>query len=219
MAQPKKSHLPDRKHAPKKTGKRLPRPEDPSELVTEQTEMSAGPKGSLLAEQPPKPKIVGDRFQAFYLKPYFQKDGKSGKLSVAMAFSVALEKEHRPLLPKIVAEKYHDVLKRGCAGMKLRQIPAQAVEIYLEPDSPNVYLELPAAKVTNAALALIQRKGEGAARKVIRFAFRLEIFIPKDAKSDPISYFAERNIQNDFWLKMEETNVKLFDDEEDEEGE
>jgi hypothetical protein len=214
MARPKHDALPDKKHAPKRTGKRLPRPEDPAELVTEQTEM----KGSLLAEQPPKPKIVGDRMQVFYLKPYFQKDAKSGKLSVAMAFSVALEKEHRPLLPKIVADGYHDILKKGRKSMALSSIPGQHAQIYLSHDAKEELLDLPAAKVTNAALALIERKGEGSARKVIRLSFRLQVHLPNE-QNDGVSYFAERNLQNDFWLKMEETNAKLFDDEEDEEGE
>lgn len=220
MARPK-SALPDKKNAPKKTGKRGIKPLDPVEdfekPVTEQTEMSAGPKGSLLADNPPKPRVMGDRMQVFYLKPYFAKSAK-GNLTVSLAFSVALEKEHKELLPKIVADGYHDILKKGRKGLQLRSIPGQHVQIFLSHDSDDYILELGAAKVTNAALALIERKGEGAARKVIRFSFRLMVPIPKDAKSDSVSYFAERNLQNDFWMKLEEAAEKLWDEDEAEEA-
>jgi hypothetical protein len=214
----KNSHLPDKKNAPKKTGKRGIKPLDPEadfdKAVTQQTEMSAGPRGSsLLVEQPPKPRVVGDRFEAFYLKPFFQKDPKTGKLSVALAFSVALEKEHRPLLPKMVSDAYHDILKKGRKGMQLRSIPGQQARIYISHDAAEELLDLPAAKVMSAALALIEKKGEGSARKIIRFSFRLQVPIPKDAKSDPVSYFAERNLQNNFWMKLDEANASLFEDE------
>jgi len=218
----KKSLLPDKKNAPKKTGKRLPVPEDKTSaeekidklttVVTKQNE------GSLIANNPPKPKVVGSRFEAFYLKPYFAKSPK-GDLSVSLAFSVALEKEHKELLPKIVAEAYHDVLKRGRKSMTLRNVPGQRVELYMEHDSKKVALFLAAAKVTSASLALIERKGEGAARKVIRFSFRLQVPIPAAAESDPVSYFAERNLQNSFWLILEEADPALFETQgDDEEG-
>jgi len=215
-----KSHLPDKKNAPKKTGKRLPYPESPEEKIATLTTVvtKQEPTGSLLANNPPKPKVVGDRFEAFYLKPYFAKSPK-GDLSVALAFSVALEKEHKELLPKIVADAFHDVTKKGRKGMTLRNVPGQRVEIYLSHDSKGTTLFLAAAKVTNAALALIERKGEGAARKVIRFSFRLQVPIPAGAATDDVSYFAERNLQASFWLKMEEADASLFEEEAEEEGE
>lgn len=219
----KKSLLPDKKNAPKKTGKRLPHPEDKDDaeskieklttVVTKQNE------GSLLADNPPKPKVIGDRFEAFYLKPYFAKSAK-GDLTVALAFSVALEKEHKELVPKIVADAYHDVLKKGRKSMTLRNVPGQRVEVFLAHDSKDPVIFLAAAKMISTSLALIERKGEGAARKVIRFSFRLQVPLPKNAKTDDVSYFAERNLQNAFWMKLEECDRALFEGDDDtEEGE
>ena len=218
MARTSKSHLPDKKHAPKKTGKRLPPPEDPEDKIEKLTTVVTKQEatGSLLADNPPKPKVVGDRFEAFYLKPHFAKSAK-GDLSVALAFSVALEKEHKELLPKLVADAYHDVLKKGRKSMTLRNVPGQRVEIFLQNDDKSPELFLPAAKITSTTLALVERKGEGAARRVIRFSFRLQVPIPAQAKTDQVSYFAERNLQASFWLKMEEADPALFD-EPDEEG-
>lgn len=231
MAKKEKGLLPDKKNAPKKTGKRGPQPLDPEKDFDSPTRKDAEEKqgklttivtkqqeqGSLLANNPPKPKVVGDRFEAFYLKPYFAKSPK-GDLSVSLAFSVALEKEHKDLLPKIVADAYHDVLKKGRKSMTLRGIPGQRVEIFISHDSKETTLFMPAAKVISAGLALIERKGEGAARKVIRFSFRLQVPIPANAKSDDVSYFAERNLQNSFWLKLAEADPELFKDEDEDEG-
>jgi hypothetical protein len=214
-----KSLLPDKKSAPKRTGKRGIKPLDPKEdfdtptkleklttLVTKQE------NDFLVGVAPPKPKVVGDRFEAFYLKPIFAKSAK-GDLTVALAFSVALEKEHKDLLPKLVADGYHDVLKKGRKALTLRGVPGQHVEIYLSHDTKESTLTLPAAKVISTTLALVERKGEGAARKVIRFSFRLQVPIPANSKSDDVSYFAERNLQNSFWLKLEDADPKLFEDE------
>jgi hypothetical protein len=206
----------------KKTGKRLPYPADPEDpkdnpekqietLTTVVTKQQA--TGSLVADNPPKPKVVGDRFEAFYLKPHFAKSPK-GDLSVALAFSVALEKEHKELLPKIVAEAYHDVLKKGRKSMTLNGIPGQRVSVYLSHDSKGEILFLAAAKLTSASLALVERKGEGAARKVIRFSFRLQVPLPAGSKTDDVSYFAERNLQNSFWIKLEEADPALFEEDE-----
>lgn len=206
--------LPDRKHAPKKTGKRLQPPEDPNDQSEKLTTIVTK-QGSLLADNPPKPKVVGDRMEVFYIKPIFSKSAK-GDLSVSLAFSVALEKEHKDLLPQIVADAYHDVLKKGRKSLTLRNVPGQRVELYLSHDAKDVLLFLAAAKVTSASLALIERKGEGAARKVIRFSFRLQVPIPAQAKSDKVSYFAERNLQNSFWMKTEDADPELFKEDEDE---
>lgn len=204
------SLLPDKKNAPKKSGKGMKPPEDADEKIGKLTTIVTK-QGSLLADNPPKPKVVGDRFEAFYLKPKFDKTPK-GKLFVGLPFTVALEKAHKELMPAIVASGYTDLLKKGRAGMKLKNIPSQRVEVFSAHDSKSPALFLSAARVTFANLALIQRKGEGVARRVIRFSFRFEVPIPAQAESDPVSHFAERNIQNTFWIKMEQTDQTLFDD-------
>jgi hypothetical protein len=213
---PKDGLLPSKKNAPKKTGKALKPPEDKKDLeeqagklstiVTKQTDT-----GSLQADNPPKPKVVGERFQVFYLKPRFEKTPK-GRLYVRLPFTVTMEKEHKELMPSIVASGYTDLMKVGRSGMKLKNIPSQRAEIFPAHDSKSPALFLSAARVTFANLALIQRKGEGVARRVIRFAFSLEIPIPAQADSDPVSHFAERNIQNTFWMKWEGTDQNLFDE-------
>lgn len=212
------SHLPDKKNAPKRTGKAGPRlPLDPNEDFNTPTRKApaeqlaeldkpAEKKGSLLAEQPPKPKVVGDRMEVFYLKPIFGKTPK-GDITVAMQITVPLEDGHLDLLPKIIADGYKDVTKKGRKSMNFRELPGQRAEFYLSSDSKDVALELPAAKMINAGLAIVERKGEGSARRVIRLSFRLQVKLSRD-----VTNFAEHNLQNNFWLKLEETQDALFDE-------
>ena len=68
-----------------------------------------------------------------------------------------------------------------------------------------------AAKMTQANLAIVQRKGEGTARKVVRLSFRLQALM-----NASISTFAENNLNNDFWLELENSQKALWDDEEEE---
>ena len=104
------SHLPDRKHAPKKTGK----------LSTKPTQMKVGPAPSLFVEQPPKPRISNDRFRAFFDRPTFKKYEDLPLIS--LKFSVPLEKAHDALLPKICSEAHKDMGKRGRDLIRLKDI-------------------------------------------------------------------------------------------------
>jgi len=166
--------------------------------------------GSLLAEQPPKPKVVGDRFEVFYIKPIFAKTTK-GDITVSLATTVPLENEHDGLLPKIIHDAYKDILKKGRTGMNLNGIPGQHAAFYLTPDIKEESLVLPAAKMTNVSLALVQRKGEGESRKVIRLSFRLQVKL-----SAEVARFAEHNLANNFWLSLKDSEETLWDEEDEE---
>jgi hypothetical protein len=202
--------LPDRKHAPKKTGKRMKPPEDKKDLIAE-LDKPTGKQASLLVEQPPKPKVVGDRMEAFYIKPVWMKAPKSGDIVIIMRMSLPIEKEHKEVLPKIVADGYNDVKKKGHTGANL-EVPGQKVTFYLTPDDKDPVLELPAARFVHANLRLIQRKGEGSARKVIRFAFELHVKFEAH-----VAKFAELNLGNHYWIKMDKMQGELFEDEGEEE--
>lgn len=206
MAQPKKSHLPDRKHAPKKTGKRLPPPEDPAEkLVTTQTEMKVGP-GTLLVEQPEKPGIANGRFRVFYDKPTFKKFKEEVPL-ISLRFSVPLEKGHDPLLPKIAAEAHRDLSKRGRDLIRLKDIPAQHALLFISEHHATEIAALPACKMMGN-IAVVERRGEGTSRKIVRLAFQLQT-----VRSESLAHFAEMNMGADFWLQLRDTQERLWDEE------
>ena len=204
-----KSLLPDPKNAPKKTGKRLPRPIDPLEdfdkPVTKQTAMNA--EGSLLAKQPETPAVVNGRMKVFYAKPEHSK--YKDTILISLHMSVPITKDHLKLVPKQIADGYHDVNKKGRSRINFRDLPNQAVEFFLDTESKRPAMKLPATKLVGANLAIVERKGEGTARKVIRWAFQIQA-----EHSEALETFSGLNLQNDFWITMEDSQKELWDEEE-----
>jgi len=207
-------HLP--KRAPKKSGKRGIGPKvdalDPvKDFETPVKKEVEEPKGSLLVEQPPAPTVVGDRILMHYLKPTFSKTKKGMRL-VAMHLSFALTEEHTAdsLLPKGIRESWEVISKQGRKKLDLIGIPGQRAEFFMTQDIDDVMLVLPAAEMTNVSLAVIQKKGDGQAQKIIRLSFRLQVPV-----SHEVERFAVSNYGNDWWLQLEETDEPLFDEDED----
>jgi len=203
-----KHALPDKKNAPKKTGKKGIGPLNVEDDFKEPVRKEPEQKGSLLVEQPKRPTVVGDRFEAFFLKPSFSKT-KDGKKLVGLRFTVPLEDEHDGLLPKIVHEGYKDVKKKGRNKIGFNGVPGQCVDIYLSQDIKEEALTLPAAKFLNSRIDIIERKGEGATRKVIRLSFTLQV-----EQSHEVRNFATESHGANFWLQMEETEEMLWDEDE-----
>jgi hypothetical protein len=201
-----RSVLPEK--PPKRTGKRGVGPKlDP--VVDFDSPVKKDPpeaKGSLLAEQPPKPTIVGDRMEVFYLKPLFGKTPK-GDITVSLAITLPVKDEHDGLLPKIVHDGYKDILKKARKAINFSELPGQRAEFYISSDAKDESLVLPAAKMLSTSLMLIQRKGEGQSRHVVRLSFRLQVKL-----SHEVAHFAENNLQNSFWLKLSESQEELFDE-------
>lgn len=150
---------------------------------------------------------MNGRMKVFYDKPYFTKS--KDHILVALQLSIPLEQEHDELLPKIVIEAHKDVLKRGRKRIVLNGIPAQHASIFLTHDDPEDLVVLPACKLVSANVALVERKGEGSSRKVVRFSFRLQA-----ESSRALAVFAESNLANDFWLVMKESQESLWDEDE-----
>ena len=76
-------------------------------------------------------------------------------------------------------------------------------------DIDDVKLVLPAAEMTNVSLAVIQKKGDGQAQKIIRLSFRLQVPV-----SHEVERFAVSNYGNDWWLQLEETDEPMFEEDE-----
>jgi hypothetical protein len=200
-----KDHLPRR--APKKTGKSGIKPldadDDFDKPVTKQS-----PMGPLAADNPPQPSVMNGRIKVFYDKPVISKEKDS--ILIALKFTVPLEENHDKLLPKIVADAHHDLLKRGRSRMNLKDIPAQHAMLFLSSDNKEDLITMPACKMIGTNVAVVQRKGEGTARKVVRLAFSLQA-----PHSKVLANFAELNLANDFWLELEDSQEELWDAEED----
>jgi len=207
MPKKKEKHaLPER--APKKSGKRGIGPIDPVSDFDKPVTRAPEPKGSSLqADVPPAPSIANGRFKIFYDRPFITKI--RDRILIALQITVPLEDEHAELLPKIVADAQHDVLKRGRKKIICNGIPAQHVSFFLTSDRKEELLTVPACKMINTNIAIVERKGEGSARKVTRLSFRLQA-----ERSQPLATFAELNLANDFWVEMKESQESLWDEDE-----
>ncbi len=122
----------------------------------------------------------------------------------------------QPPKPTIVGDRmevfyYRDVLKKARKAINFSELPGQRAEFYISSDAKEESLVLPAAKMINTSLALIQRKGEGQSRQVVRLSFRLQVKLSRE-----VAHFAENNLQNSFWLKLSESQKELFDEADDE---
>ena len=182
---------------------------DQDKARTAKEQGAAEQEGSLLAEQPPKPKVVGNRMEVFYDKPFFGKF--KDVVTLALVCTLPVEKEHETLLPKLIRDAYHDIIKKGRKSSTLKDadLPGQRVAFYLNDVIKEEILVMPAAKLIHVALSEVQRKGEGVSRKVIRLAFRLQVKL-----SHEVATFAEHNLQNNFWITLQDTEESLFDEEE-----
>lgn len=212
-------HLPDRKNAPKKTGPKRGvggvQPLDESkdfDQPTKKTPEKDEDQPELLETPaaPPKPTVVKGRFEATILPPIYSSAPKSGDKLISIRVSLALTDDHKKIFPKIVEDSWGWVRKPNRPKATIN-MPAQTARFYLAHDVDEEEIGLPIAKVTNANLAVIQKKGDGTALKIIRFQFRLQV--PWSAQ---VSKFVDSHYNVKLWLEMKTTQEKLFDEEEDE---
>lgn len=213
---PAHSHLPDKKNAPKKTGPKSGvggvRPLDAAKDFDSPTKKDPESDQPELLETPKekKPVVVKGRFIATILPPIYSSQPKSGDKLISFRISFALTEEHEGVFPKIVEEGWKWVKKPHRPKTTI-DMPGQTVRFYLTHDDKEEELGLPVAKVTNANLAVIQKKGDGTALKVIRFQFRLQV--PWSAQ---VSKFADSHYNTTMWLEMKTTQEALFDTDEEE---
>ena len=215
--------LPLKSNAPKKSGKKTlaGRPLDQNEDFEKPLTKEKSPeqklealdkptekKGSLLIEHPESPTAVNGRMKAFYGTPRYSK--YKDVVLISLQMSIPLSEKHLKLLPKIVAAGFHGLNdKEGFTRINLKNIPPQHVTFYLESDRKTAILSLPATKVISANVALIEQKGEGKIRSIVRFAFYLQ-----SEDSDLISNFARLNVDNNFWIEMSQSQKSLWDENE-----
>lgn len=211
---PAHSHLPDKKNAPKKTGPKSGvggvRPlEAAKDFDTPAKKAPENDQPELLeVPKEKKPVVVKERFEATILPPVYSSAPKSGDKMISFKISLSLSEEHDKLFPKVVQDAWAWVKRPNHPKVSIG-IPPQIVHFYLVSDATEEELTLPIAKVTNANLAVILKKGEGRALRVIRFQFRLQV--PWSAQ---VSKFADSHYDMNLWLKMQTTQEQLFDTEE-----
>jgi hypothetical protein len=201
-AKPSKNLLPDKKNAPRKSGKRLPRPEDPEDVKQE-------PEQQELLSVPPAPSIQNGKMAVHFVKFSTDKT-KNGKRIVNLDFSLELEDAHKGKLPAEVADAWKDLARGSIKRIDADDVGTQNVSLSLAPDG-KVDLEIVAA-VPKASISRITQKGKGKARKITRLSLRFLTDYTAD-----VEHFCGMAFDETIWLALEDSQSSFGDDEGDEE--
>jgi len=148
--------------------------------------------------------VQNGRMLATYVGLGLERDKDGGKL-IHLDFSLQLGEEHDGHLPAKVKKAYDWILSEGNKLAQINDIPAQTIDVYLDPKERKAQLHLSGAPVTKAIVSVIEQVGKGKAVNVIRFAFR--VLVERD---DKVLDFATQNDGQDFWIVSHETQGKLL---------
>lgn len=161
-----------------------------------------------LVEIEPQPSVVKGRFLAQFIEPIFTKAPKTGDRLIAFDMTVMLGKEHEDgdVIPRAVKNAWHWVAKDSRTRAAF-EVPGQIVKFYLAHDVKEEELVLPAAKVTNCSISVVQTKGQGKALKQIRWKFRYQVAWNKE-----VERFAASSYGAAYWITTKNTEEPLFDE-------
>ncbi len=153
-------------------------------------------------DKPAIPSAVrGRMMMCTYVKPHYALT-KDDRL-VGLEISFPLTDEHRDLLPKSVCDEWNHLKRSSSKRIVNIDVPAQTVEIRFAPDD-DVELSLSGAMIARATLSVIQEKGTGAAKKVIRFSFQIISDVMKN-----VCTFADNQFGKVVWIQMANTQGEL----------
>lgn len=187
----------------KKQGLKMEKPESVTMADQEDALAEASGQQELLGkkELPIKPKAVRDeQMMANYVKPHYFL-AKEQRL-IGLEISFPLTDDHKSVLPKAVCDEWQH-LKRSSSTRVCLDVPPQTVDIRFAPDH-DVELHIIGAQIHRATLSVIQEKGTGAAKKVVRFSFRIVSEVMKN-----ISTFADNEFGKVVWIEMGPTQAEL----------
>lgn len=136
-----------------------------------------------------------------FVKPHLDVD--KDNRTAALEFSLELTDEHRSLLPKKVVEEWDHIKQGNNELLDVVGVGAQHAEISLSPDE-EVDLE-ENVPIERIRLQVIEAKGTGDAKDIIRLSFRLVCDLTQN-----VERFACRNFGKTVWLKLQACQGELL---------
>lgn len=149
--------------------------------------------------------IQNGRIAVNYLKPHFEHDSKTDTRTVGLELSLELLSQHENHIPKEILTWWEAIKGGGVKSMSLLGIPLQYVELGIAPEGDDRDLEIKAAPIQKAALAVIESTGSGEAFETIRLTFRVVCDLDSE-----IEKFACRNFGKTLWLKLQAVQGNLL---------
>jgi hypothetical protein len=151
------------------------------------------------------PAIKNGRAAVNFLRPHFDYDSKLEKRSVALEISFELREEHERFVPKEIKHWWDAMLEGGAKSITITGVPIQHIELGLAPEKDDRDLELKAAMIEKAAIAVVEEKGSGEATEVIRLTLRASVDLEAE-----VERFACRHFGKTIWMKMTAVQGKLL---------
>lgn len=131
---------------------------------------------------------------ANFVKPHLDVD--KDKRTAALEFSLELTEEHRSILPNKLLREWDHIAEGTCKLLDVIGVGAQHFDLRLAPDDDESDLE-ENAPIEKIRLQVIEDKGTGDAKDIIRLSFRLVCELTQN-----VERFACRNYGSTVWLKM-----------------
>jgi len=173
-------HLP--KRAPKKTGKRGPRPLDASADFDNPVRKEAEEpvQGELIKEPtPPAPPAIQHGKIAMHFVGYKAKRSKDRDKIVNMDFSLELTDAHRKHIPREIEDAWHELENNQYRSVEPNGSAEHNLALYLASDQEEPDLAT-VATLSKAVVSRIQERGKGEARKITRLVMRFVTELTKD---------------------------------------
>lgn len=140
---------------------------------------------------------------AQFLRPHFDKT-KGGDPIIGLDFTFPLTSDHEGLIPSEIEENWATMIRKNAKKIEVSGIDAQTVKIHLVPDDePEISLE--SAEVSRAVLAIVQEKGKGQAKKVVRLTIRIVT-----GRTKALRDFVWNNDSEFVWLELADTQGSLL---------
>ncbi len=204
---PSKHALPDKKRAPKRTGKAGIKPLDADEDFERPSKKE--PEQQELLTIPVAPSIQNGKMAVHFTKFATDKSKNQNRI-VYMDFSLELDDAHKGQLPKEVEDAWKDLQRGSVKRIDPDGVGTQNVCISLVPDG-KVDIEIVAA-VAKASISRITAKGQvGKERKITRLQIRFVTNYEKD-----VEHFCGVAYDETVFLQMEDSQSSFGEDDEEE---
>jgi hypothetical protein len=163
-----------------------------------QKELLAAPEA---AERPQV--VQNGRMLATYVGMHLHRDKDEAAL-VHLDFSFPLDETHNGHLPKKVKNAWDYLASSGDVAVRVGDIPAVTLDVYLDPKEKKPELHLIGADFSRAIVQVVEETGKGASKKVTRFAFRL-----LTERTNVLMQWAGWSDGKLFWLTLKPTQKSL----------
>jgi hypothetical protein len=189
--------LPDKKRAPKATGRKGIGPAPVVDIKTKASGQKADKEeeqpvqGELIkAPEPPRGPAVQHGKIAMYFIGYKAKRAKNRDKLVNMDFSLELEPVHEKRLPREIEDAWKELERNKYSFVGPDGLSAQNLSLYLTADSDTPDLQV-ATTLVSAEIARIQERGEGSEKMITRLTMRFLTNLTKDVDQFCVAAFDE----------------------------